>query len=229
MNNPWKLNPDLRTCMRAGLCLTAFAVLPIVLGLLFVLDAHTPLDQRFREESFIENAQVCLLLASTICFAVSGRFCRKREGLATLLAGMAMIALVREMDWEFDDITHGFWKVPALLVAVAMAGVFWRVRAGFWRAAAEMTTSPSWAWLSAGFLTVLVTSRIYGWKGNWHALLGTTPYTRSIKRAVEEGTELIGYTLIALGAVTFLLECLAARRANKLPSATVENGQNDLS
>lgn len=61
---------------------------------------------------------------------------------------------------------------------------------------------PSDGMLSAGLLTVLLFARLMGMGTLWHTLLADE-FIRTVKNAVEEGTELFGYTLCLLATLSY--------------------------
>ena len=59
---------------------------------------------------------------------------------------------------------------------------------------------------------LLVFSRIFGMGDLWQGILGLN-YERIIKRVVEEGLEVLGYTVIFYAAMGYLKSFLAGRQA----------------
>lgn len=216
--SPLLQSPDTRTCLRAGAFLFGCAVLTAVAGLLFILDARTPAEIHFSENARVEFAELAFLLLTMLGFAWGSGPDARRRTLTTLFCGMALTALIRELDWIMDDLAHGFWKIPAAVVVLATAVSLWRRRAHLFPALAEFTGRPAWGLLASGFLTIVVFSRLIGMKANWVAMLGHGAVMTSVKRAAEEGVELLGFTLLACGAWAFLLDRWApppARQATK--------------
>jgi hypothetical protein len=216
---PSTRSPAAHVCLRAGLQLAGYAALVAATGLLFILDARTPAEIHFSETSRIEYAETVLLLLTMLAFACGRGRDAGRRALATLFCGVALTALVRELDWVMDDLAHGLWKAPAAVVVVATGVAAWRSRACLVPAMAELTRRPAWGLLTGGFLTVFVYSRLIGMKANWVAMLGHGAVMSSIKRAAEEGVELLGYTLIACGAWAFLVDRWTLPQEPARPSA----------
>ncbi|MDX1556111.1 MAG: hypothetical protein R3212_08800, partial [Xanthomonadales bacterium] len=62
------------------------------------------------------------------------------------------------------------------------------------------------------FLVLLVFSRLFGRASFWQSVMGED-YLRVVKNIAEEGTELLGYGLIAIAAVELLVVVVSAGRA----------------
>jgi hypothetical protein len=199
-------------CLRAGFRLLFLcAVLGAAAGL-FLLDVHgyKTTHDFFSDQSWTETAQVALLFLSGAAFVAGGRLNRARYLPACLLMGPAAMAFVRELDWVFDKVWHGFWVVPATLVLIAVACAVWPRRKTFFDAFAREVTLPYWGVLCGGFGLVFIFSRLFGMRRNWMALLGSQldyASVRNVRRLAEEGTELAGYALIFVASVFFLISC----------------------
>lgn len=207
------MSKPISVCLRAGVELLLYCAMFGVAVTVFLFDVHhgKPGQIICSEQSLTEYAQVGLLVLSGVAFAVGGYVSHKRSLPAGLLAGMAALATVREFDWLFDRVAHGFWKVPALLVVVVAIARVWKKRKTLFTAFAYEVRLPYWGTLCSGFSLVFIFSRLFGMRRNWEAMLGeqlAKESVRSVRRLAEEGVELAGYTLIFLAAVGFLLSCL---------------------
>ena len=58
--------------------------------------------------------------------------------------------------------------------------------------------------MMAGFITTFVFSRLFGRSIFWQAVM-EEQYFRSVKNAAEEGTELLGYGLMLIGAIEYFI------------------------
>jgi hypothetical protein len=77
-----------------------------------------------------------------------------------------------------------------------------------WENLEEFFTTPAFGTFIAGFLSVFVFSRLFGTKKVWQALFEVDQLEgmqRWVKNAVEEGTELFGYTLLFIAAIEFFV------------------------
>ena len=177
------------------------------LALLPVLSVYTDvviLGNNVGEISVTEITQETLLLFTAIIFWYGAWKKPNIRGFLVLVAGFFSCLFIREMDAFLDEIWHGFWFWPALIMAM--------VSIGYARFAAKNTnlkplidfinTKPYFLIL-IGLIILLMLSRTFG-SGNllWHDLL---PEGNSslVKTVVQEGLELLGYGFIFYGALDF--------------------------
>lgn len=204
--------------MAAGVKLFFYCLIFGLVAVIFLFDVHRGEagSVHFNEQSWTEYAQGILLILAGAAFALGGHLNRDRRIPACLLTGMAALACVRELDWVFDRVVHGFWRVPAaVVIAVAVASV-WKTRKLLFGEFAREVGLAYWGTLCSGFSLVFVFSRLFGMRRNWEAMLGSQlpmESIRSVRRLAEEGTELAGYALIFLAAIGFLFSCFQEWRA----------------
>ncbi|MBT9430971.1 hypothetical protein JZM24_00075 [Candidatus Sodalis endolongispinus] len=121
---------------------------------------------------------------------------------SALIGGFFLCMLIREMDFAFDLIRHGsrlWFALAVTLAALLYAGRSpQRTLAGL----VVFFKHPSYGMLSAGLLTVLLFARLMGMCTLWHTLLADD-FIRTVKNAVEEGTELFGYALCLLATLSY--------------------------
>ena len=199
-------------CLQAGFRLLFHCVVFGLVAGLFLIDVHHGEigGVLFSEQSWTEYAQLVLLLLTAIAFGVGGRLQRARHIPAYLLAAVALLAAVREMDWVVDRIAHGFWKVPTAGIVLVMVAYLWKQRSALFDAFAREVVQSYWGTLCSGFGMVFVFSRLFGMRRNWEAMLSSEmsiTTIRSVRRLAEEGTELAGYALIFVAAAGFLFSC----------------------
>ncbi len=65
------------------------------------------------------------------------------------------------------------------------------------------TSGQSHAYIVAGLLVLLVFSRLYGSGTLWREVMGPV-YTNGYRSFFQEGTELLGYVLLAFGSARFV-------------------------
>ncbi len=172
------------------------------------------LRNEVRENSLTEFLQAALLLLACAAFAKAAHRSPKLSFVPILLAGVCACAVVRESDAHFDHIWHGFWRVPAVLVAGVTVYLLIRHR-GIWRASlASYLSTRSFTFASIGFAVTLLFSRIFGTGRFWKALL---PQESGIitKTIVQEGLELLGCTLIAVSAASLLADVASQTAVGK--------------
>ena len=158
--------------------------------------------EKFGERSFTESLQLILLAITIAGFGWAGWRRPDLRGFTNLMAGLALLAWIRELDWLLDHVVHGFWKYPAVLVLAGTGLLVWRRRGDLSASIVDFLQRPAWGVILSGFVTVFVFSRLFGYKGFWQAVL-EDGYLRAAKNAAEEGTELLGYALLAIGAIEY--------------------------
>lgn len=156
------------------------------------------------EFTLTELTQELLLTGTALLFWTLAVKRPDLRGFTVLVAGFFTCALIRELDALFDQIQHGFWVYPALLVAVASiacATVF--NRATIARPMVVFLNTKAYFLMAIGLVTLLFFSRTIG-SGNllWSGLLGDA-YSNDFKNALQEGIELYGYILIGYSAVLY--------------------------
>ncbi|WP_413734268.1 hypothetical protein ACL2XP_17710 [Sodalis sp. RH21] len=157
-----------------------------------------------REASLTEIAQEAVLVIIISLHIWLMRYPALRAS-SMLVAGFFACMLVRELDFAFDQIRHGSWFWVAMAItlgcvifAAADARRALRGLVGFFK-------HPSYGMLCAGLLNVLIFSRLMGIGGLWSTLL-QDGYIRTVKSAVEEGSELFGYSLCLLATVLYVAD-----------------------
>lgn len=174
-------------------------IVSILVPLLVLLDA-TILFDHMSEGTLTEWAQAVLIIWTAALFFSGARTIPKAKGYLICAATLCCCMFLRENDVYFDVIWHGFWAVPVgivLCLGVAFAIRHRQtVREPFLRHAATREG----AYLMVGFIVVLIFSRVYGSGDLWRPIMGPN-YTWQIKAALQEGIELMGYSLLTFGAV----------------------------
>ncbi|MET3999941.1 hypothetical protein [Marinobacterium sp. MBR-109] len=152
------------------------------------------------ENSLTEYVQALCLLLVILLFARTTWQQPNGRGFYVLVTGFFLCMLVREHDYLFDLISHGWWKYPALAVTLValLAALGWRHTVI--DPMAEFTRMKGYPQLLLGLVIVLVFSRVFGTGSLWRALM-ETEYQNLYKSVIQEGLELLGYLLIAYGTV----------------------------
>jgi hypothetical protein len=157
------------------------------------------------EPSITEFTQEALLLVSAMCFGYAAWRHENSRGFFLLIAGFFSCLLVRELDSVFDNVRHGFWLWPALLVAlVSITYVMIYCRDTVLESMADFVDSRPYFFIIFGLVVVLAFSRVFG-SGEilWKHLM-TSNYENLYKRAMQEGLELLGYIYVAYGSFLIL-------------------------
>lgn len=197
------LDPVVSSVIRTALycCLAAGTALVLVRAV-----DLTDQPIAFNESSIIEQFQLIYLCVCMVLFILSARIKSSRMSLSVLLAGMALIALIRELDYFFDNyVFDGAWQTIVFLVALTTGFFVIKFRQGLKSSIQEFTSKASFGYMTSAFVVLFIFSRIIGKQVLWKAVMGEN-YLRVVKSFVEESTELFGYTLLLIAAIEFYRE-----------------------
>jgi hypothetical protein len=154
------------------------------------------------------SQETALLLATLLMYTMVIKLPSQR-GFLLLVAGLLLSMFLRELDYLFDKISHGFWKYPVTFVVLSTFALAALFRKTLVPAMAEATRSVPFAYILAGLAVVLFFSRIFGTGSLWGAILDAGAGVNApalVKNSVQEGLELLGYVLILYGCVLFFLQ-----------------------
>ena len=200
---------NLKPIIYAAVRVVLYAIPVAISALIIKSDAGIITDGlKFGENSQTEWMQELFLLLTSLIFILSGIRSKSHKAISYLFGGGAFVALIRELDVYFDQIYHGAWLPFALAVMLISVFLVYRQKKQIWENLEEFFTTPAFGTFIAGFLSVFVFSRLFGTKNVWRALFDVDklePVQRWVKNAVEEGSELFGYTLLFIAAVEFFV------------------------
>lgn len=115
------------------------------------------------------------------------------------------MALIREHDAFLDEnVADGAWQVLANSLAVVTAFLLYRKKKHVWKQLHSFIQSRAFGIIISGMMIVIVFSRLYGNDMIWRSAMGEENYIHQITRASEESIELLGYSLIFIGAIEHL-------------------------
>lgn len=161
------------------------------------------------EYSPIEIIQPFILLICGLLMAWVARNCPSQRPIAIPFAGLALMFIIRELDYYFDRfIVDNLWQA---LVAVAGALVItytYRQRKRLKIAWGRIWPSPGIALLFAGAVIMFAFVSLVGHEPLWMSILGDS-YQRIVKLAVEEFIELGAYFLWLIGTIEYALQARA--------------------
>lgn len=185
--------------------------LKFILGLIFIIllvngiiriDAHyiTNFSIVSGEQTLTEITQLFLVLITIYSF-VKLSFEKKELKQASVLIGcFFVVVFIRELDFLFDLVYHGFWVVPALLVTFsALYYTFKDWRKGL-NQMADILEIRAMKVVIIGTILLLFYSRLIGMGSLWKDIMAVN-YVYRVKIIIEEGTELLCYFLITFGAI----------------------------
>lgn len=175
--------------------------LSMMMGLIFidVVWMHNAVT----EASLTECAQEIMLAVITLLFFHRAWRSPVQRPIALLVGGFFGCMLIRELDFLFDRLSHGSWFWFALVLTLLCLAMALRNPRGLVTGLARFMEHPGWGMMSAGMLTILVFSRLFGIHQLWENLM-LESYIRTVKNMAEEGSELLGYSLCMLATVRYL-------------------------
>jgi hypothetical protein len=161
------------------------------------------------EYSPVEIIQVIILGACGVIMGWVARYCPTQRPIAFLFGGMALIFLIRELDYFLDRfLIDNLWQVLAVLAAAPVMVYTYRQRRRLQIALARIWPSPGLTFLFCGAVILFAFVRLVGHEPLWMSILGDA-YQRVVKLAVEEFIELIGYFLWMVGTIDYAFQARA--------------------
>ena len=203
-----------------------FGLMVTLPALLLYCDIHW-LKDGVGEWSLVELTQEGFLLASVLAFVRLARRRAEDRRFAVLAAGLFACMLLREMDAVFDLLVHGLWKW--LVLPVSVGCVCYAL--GDWRAAlsalVRFLNTRAGTLMTIGLVLLLFYSRLIGLTALWDGLLAES-YIRVFKNAIEETTELLGYTFILSASLAHVAQRVRAPARLREPRAAAEQALHRL-
>ena len=122
-----------------------------------------------------------------------------------LFIGILSIFCIREFDSFLDKyVFDGAWQIFVLIILFLLTLFIYKERNAIVKSTNEFVKHCSFGIMQSGFLILMVFSRLFGQKVFWHSVMQEA-YLRSVKNVAEESLELLGYSLIFIGSIEFLL------------------------
>lgn len=170
-------------------------------------DAGHPLgDSYFGEITLTEIGQEVILFCLFLFYLVIGFKWQKIQPVSNIVSLFFLISFIR----EFNFLVEG-WIYPVIVVLIVLIWLVIRDFRKIKNATIEFFTTPASSWFFSGFLVTYIFSRLFGRSKFWRLLYHDESY-RLAKAATEEGIELLGNTLMLIGALEFVLFYWAKRR-----------------
>lgn len=171
------------------------------------------------EFSPVEIIQAIILLACGIILGWVARFCPSQRPIAFGLGGLALVFLIRELDFFLDrHIADNLWQVLVAVAGALLIVYLYRHRRRLNIGLARIWPSPGLTLLFSGAVILFGYSLLVGHEALWMSMLGDS-YQRIIKLAVEEFIELIGYFLFMIGTIEYALQARAIAYREPQPAA----------
>lgn len=190
----------------------AFKFFLLVIGMLYVpvalyLDVVV-IGHRVPEHGVTELSQEFFLLLSALMFTHLAVKLPEQRGFLVMVSGFFWCMFLRELDHDFDRISHGFWKYPVWATVIISLSLAAKFRDSVLAPMAAATRSVSFTYMLIGLALLLFFSRVFGTSSFWAAILEANHYDvpeSLIKNVVQEGVELLAYVVILFGAAQFWL------------------------
>src|SRR5690625_4935308 len=123
-----RMSPEISRIIKGAVEFLIVAILVTIVPLLVVIDVSV-LKHGVGEISVTEFTQETLLALSAAIFGYRAWRRPELRGFLVLVAGFFTCMLIRELDFLFDYIWHGFWYWPAIIIAgscIVGATFLWR-------------------------------------------------------------------------------------------------------
>lgn len=177
------------------LCLLLAAV-PLVV----YLDTSV-IGQEMSEESLTELLHNFGAFVAMVCFYRGAQTHPDKRAFLVMGGTLFAILSIRELDFLFDYIVHGFWLYPALAVLALGIVIALRNKGTLIAPMLQYLTGREATFVYLGFALLIIFTRLFGTGDLWEGVMKES-YQPSVKAAIQEGLELLSYMLIAYGSVT---------------------------
>ncbi|KQC06249.1 MAG: hypothetical protein APR54_07450 [Candidatus Cloacimonas sp. SDB] len=197
---------DFNSIIRTVVKILVYAVILLSIFGILSIDANKE-GKIFKENSLTEWSQIILILLSSIIFFRSGKIDKSNSSLMKLFIGILSILFIREFDSLLDKyVFNGAWQILVYIIVFLLFLFSYKHRVDLLKSINEFVSNVSFGIIESGMLILLVFSRLFGQKIFWRSVMKEA-YLRSVKDVAEESLELLGYCLIFIGSIEFLLLC----------------------
>ncbi len=171
------------------------------------------------EYSPIEIIQPLMLGICGLLMAWVAKHCPSQRPIAFPFGGLALVFLIRELDYYLDRyLIDNLWQVLTAIAGAFVIAYTYRQRRRLKIAWGRIWPSPGIALLFAGSIILFAFVRLVGHEPLWMSILGDN-YQRVVKLAVEEFIELIGYFLWLIGTIEYAYQARAIAYRDPQPAA----------
>ena len=161
--------------------------------------AHPMEDGYFGEITFTEIGQELILFILFGFYLMLGFKWKEIQPVSNIVSLFFLISFIR----EFNFLIH-YWIYPVSLVFTIVIWLLIRDFKKIKSATIRFFSVPASTWFMSGFLITYIFSRLFGRSKFWQLLYHDESY-RLAKAATEEGLELLGNSIMLIGAFEFLL------------------------
>ena len=158
-------------------------------------------NAQYGETSLTETLQDVFTFCSALVFFSCAYFSKPLRQACILLGALMLMMFIRESDAALDQyLFDGAWQVLVSVVLLCTGFILRKeVKESYFSLRCFSQTS-SFGFVTTGLVIILAFSRMMGRSEIWQSLLGEA-YLRAVKNIVEEGTELLGYSIVMIAAV----------------------------
>lgn len=153
----------------------------------------------FSENTFTEIGQEIILFSLFVFYLFFGFKWREIQPVSNIVSLFLLLSFIREFNFLAFN-----WLYPALVVLAILVWLVVRDFKKIKEATIKFFSVPASTWFFSGFLVTYIFSRLFGRSNFWKLMYHDESY-RLAKAATEEGIELLGNTLMLIGAVEFAL------------------------
>ena len=172
-------------------------------------DAANPIGTSyFSENTFTEIGQEIILFILFLIYLVLGFKWREIQPISNIVSLFFLISFIREFNFLALN-----WIYPTLIVLAILGWLVIRDFKKIKAATIKFFSVPASSWFFSGFLVTYIFSRLLGRSKFWKLMYHDESY-RLAKAATEEGIELLGDTLMLIGAIEFVIYYLAKKRVD---------------
>lgn len=168
-------------------------------------------DHGVSEYSLTEFTQEGLIFVSVIIFFALSKNQPESRGFLVLCGGFFSVMLIRELDGFFDEIKHGFWVYPAIVVTLITLIYAHKSPGTVSGPLVHYFQTSPFVYITIGLLIVIFFSRIFGSSIIWRVVMGDN-YMTGYKAIIQEGVELLGYVFVFYGSVMLWISRTALNR-----------------
>lgn len=172
------------------------------------------------EYSPVEVIQPLILGICGLLMLWVTQYCPSQRPIAIPFGGLALIFLIRELDYFLDRfLVANSWQVMLAIVGALIIAYSYRQTRRFKIAWGRIWPSPGLTLLFAGALILFVFVQLIGQESLWMSILGND-YNRIVQLAVEEFTELIGYLFWLIGTIEYAYQSRVIAMRDPQPAVT---------
>lgn len=187
-----------------------YSLLMVGIAETLFFDALHPVNNAyFSEITLTEIFQEIIMFTLFAFYLFLAVKVKKVSAVSNLVSMFFLMSFIR----EFNNFLGDVWFYLVLVVIVFTVWLVIRDFKKIKQACIEFFSVPASTWLMSGFVVTYVFSRLFGRSKFW-LLIYSEEYYRLAKSASEEGVELLGDTLLLIGAIEFALYFFVANKNN---------------